>query len=303
MNFEKAYVQYLKYIEFRLKGQTKRSLKQRFETKILPFWKDFKIEDIKENDYIEWQNEIELYNYSNNYKKNLHYIMTNFFEYLIKFQNIKKNIPRIVGNFKLKKEIHVYNTYNYKDFKKFIKYVDNNIYKQFFNFMFFVGTRPGETMALKFSDLNNYIISINKTMDEHGNREVDTPKTFTSIREIQIDRKLNKDLIKLKKYYIKKYNNKKIDYYIFGGIKPLSPSTINRHKIKACNKANLKPIKLHEFRHSHATMLVEKNIMIKEISRRLGHSNTNITLNTYTHTNKEQEKKVIKTLNSIRLFY
>lgn len=55
--------------------------------------------------------------------------------------------------------------------------------------------------------------------------------------------------------------------------------------------------------HSHATMLVEKKLMIKEVSRRLGHSDSNITLNVYTHATNEHEKKVIKTLNFIRLFY
>ena len=49
---------------------------------------------------------------------------------------------------------------NVKHSEKFIKYVDNNIYKQFFNLMFFTGTRPGEAMALKFSDLHNNYISI-----------------------------------------------------------------------------------------------------------------------------------------------
>lgn len=95
----------------------------------------------------------------------------------------------------------------------------------------------------------------------------------------------------------------KIKLFHIGGIKPLSPTTINRYKIKACQKANIKPIKLHEFRHSHATMLVEKKLMIKEVSRRLGHSDSNITLNVYTHATKVHEKKVIKTLNFIRLFH
>lgn len=302
MKFEDVYKKYLIYIEYRQKNQSKRTLIERFDKKILPFFKNYNIYDIKESDYLKWQNEIEIFNYSNNYKSNLHYLMTNFFEFLIKYYDVKKNIPRIVGNFKLKNEIKTYNIYNYKEFKKFIKFFDNNIYKQFFNLMFYVGTRPGEAMALRFSDLNNKILNINKTIDEHGNREENTPKTNTSIRQIEIDFKLNRDLLKLKKYYIKKYNDTYYDYYIFGGIKPLSPTTINRYKLKACKKANLKPIKLHEFRHSHATMLVEKKLMIKEISRRLGHSNSNITLNTYTHAEKRHEKKVIKTLNFIRLF-
>lgn len=46
---------------------------------------------------------------------------------------------------------------------------------------------------------------------------------------------------------------------------------------------------------------VENKMMINEISRRLGHSDVSITLNTYVHTNKEQEKRVINTLNSLRL--
>lgn len=302
MNFETAYTEYLNYIEYRQKNQSKRTLKERFDKKIIPFFKNYDIYNIKESDYLKWQNEIEIYNYSNNYKSNLHYLMTNFFDFLIKYYEVKKNIPRIVGNFKLKNEIKQYNIYTSNEFKKFIKYVDNEIYKQFFNLMFYTGTRPGEAMALKFSDLNHSILSINKTIDEHGKREINTPKTVTSIRDIEIDRKLNRDLLKLKRYYINKYDDKNYNYFIFGGTKPLSPTTINRYKLKACEKANLKPIKLHEFRHSHATFLVERKLMIKEVSRRLGHSNTNITLNTYTHAEKRHEKKVIKTLNFIRLF-
>jgi len=162
-------------------------------------------------------------------------------------------------------------------------------------------------MALKFSDLNDSIISINKTISERNSkttnsRSIGTPKTESSIRDIQIDKCLNKDLLKLKKFYEKKYNLSNYDYYIFGGIKPLATTTINRHKEKACKLANLKNIRLHDFRHSHATLLLQKKVYIKEISRRLGHSKTSTTLDIYTHTNRTQEKKVIKTLNFLRLF-
>ena len=166
LTFEEAYIQYLEYIEYRQKNQSKRVLIGRFKTQIMPFFGNYNIYKIKESDYLKWQNEIEIYNYSNNYKKNLHYLMTSFFDYLIKYHNVKKNIPRIVGNFKLKNELKSYNIYNYKDFKKFIKCFDNEIYKQFFNLMFFTGLRPGEAMALKFSDLDHKFLSINKTIDE-----------------------------------------------------------------------------------------------------------------------------------------
>ncbi|MGM9877006.1 MAG: tyrosine-type recombinase/integrase [Bacilli bacterium] len=80
----------------------------------------------------------------------------------------------------------------------------------------------------------------------------------------------------------------------------ITPSTINRRKIDACNRANLRPITLHQFRHSHTTLLLNNGIIINEISKRLGHSNPSITLNVYTHTDLSQEKRVLNTLNSLR---
>ena len=88
--------------------------------------------------------------------------------------------------------------------------------------------------------------------------------------------------------------------YIFGGFKPLSPTTINRRKLIACKRANIRPITLHQFRHSHATFLLQQGIMINEVSRRLGHSKVSTTLDVYSHTDLTQEKRVIDTLNSFR---
>lgn len=87
---------------------------------------------------------------------------------------------------------------------------------------------------------------------------------------------------------------------IFGGQKPLSPTSINRYMLNACKKCNLRKITLHQFRHSHATALLNKNMQIVEVSKRLGHSDTSTTLNIYMHTDLRQEKRVKKTLNSLR---
>lgn len=127
-----------------------------------------------------------------------------------------------------------------------------------------------------------------------------TFKNQSSIRDIKIDNILKKDLLKLKKYYYSKYKVSDDDLFIFGGIKPLSPTSCNRYKKKACQKANLSSITLHQFRHSHATLLLSNGIMINDVSRRLGHSKTSTTLNVYCHTSLIQEKKSIKTLNFLR---
>lgn len=307
LNFMEAYKSYENYIELRLKVQSKRAIKNRFKVQIIPFWKDYDIYSAKEIDYLNWQTIIEKKNYSYKYKSALHIAMVSFFNFCKKFYNLEKNIASNVGNFKRKNEdIKEYKCWNYEEFKCFINNIDNIIYKRYFECLYFTGTRPGEAMALKFSNLENDILKIRKTMDSRNDKETKkricgTVKNISSSRDIEIDKKLSNDLIELKKLYIKIYKDEECDYYIFGGIKPLATTTINRYKKKACEKANLKPIRLHDFRHSHATLLVENNMNIKEISRRLGHSNVQTTLNIYVHADKCQEKKVINTLNSIRL--
>ena len=212
-----------------------------------------------------------------------------FFQYCSKYYNFDYSIFNDVPKFSLKIEKNNKDFYTLNEFKKFIKCVDNNVYKQFFNLMFFTGTRPGEAMALKFSDLQGDFIVINKTIDEHGKREVGTPKTLSSIRSIRIDSKLKRDLCSLYDYYVELYRDNTFDCFIFGGKKPLSPTTINRYKLKACNIANIRPITLHQFRHSHATLLFNNGVNIHVIKSRLGHSKVSTTLDIYTYSNLLQK--------------
>ncbi len=265
----------------------------------MPFFESMFIEDITSKTIIEWEDYILSQNFSNNQNKSLYYALSGFFEYCRIFYEFDKTIISNVGCFKKKYEEKKYDFYNIDEFKKFIKNVDDEVYKQFFNLMFYTGVRPGEAMALKFKDLNHGYINISKTINSHGKREIGTPKTYFSNRLIRIDKVLERDLINLKSIYEKQLAFHD-DLFIFGGIKPLSPSTINRRKLNACEKAHIRPITLHQFRHSHATLLLQQGIMINEVSKRLGHSKTSTTLDVYSHTDLAQEKRVLDTLNSIR---
>jgi len=304
MNFKNCYFSFLDYIKLKQKIQSYNSLVYKFNLHILPYFKNCNIEDITFNDYLNWQKIIDEKNFSYNYKKNLHIVFSSFLDFCVKCYDLKFNVAKQVGQFSKKNCFkNEPSIYTYNEFNIFINCFDNIIYKTFFEFLFFTGCRPGEAMALKFSDLKGNYISINKTMNEHGKREITTPKTFSSYRKILITDDLLFNLKKLKKLYSIKYslNYSNYDYYIFGGIKPLAPTTINNHKIKACKRANIEPIKLHEFRHSHATLLLDNNVPITTISKRLGHHDVSTTLNIYVHDNLENEKRVLSTLDSLKM--
>lgn len=295
--FEEIYTNYLQFAKKQQKKQSFYTLVYNFDTRVLPYFKGIKLEEISRDTIIQWEDYILSLNFSNNYNKGLYYLLSGFFTFCYKYYGFDKTIISDVGCFKKKYEVSKTDYYTLKEFNKFIKYVEEPVYREFFNLMFYTGLRPGEAMALKISDLKGKYIIVNKTISPHGTREIGTPKTFSSIRNVKIDKYLVKDLNKLIKNYEKGDNR---DLFLFGGVKPLSPTSINRRKLTACNKANLRPISLHQFRHSHATMLLTEGIVINEVSRRLGHSKVSTTLDVYTHTSLEQEKRVYTTLCSKR---
>ncbi len=300
MRFEYAYKQYEILGMRHLKKQSLETFCKNFNLHILPYFKDKDIFSLTKIDFLEWKNTIIDFNFSNSFNNSLYVCFNSFIQFCCDYYNLEYNYLKELGNFKRKIEEKKIDFYTLKEFKLFISNVDNIVYKSFFEFMFFVGTRPGETFALRFSDLENDIISIRHNLTSKGGRTLDTPKNQSSMRKIKLDRRMYKQLCKLKKYYTKKYNNECFDYYIFGGKNPLSPTTVNRYKKNACSKSNLRTITLHQFRHSNATLLISNGIMPNIVSKRLGHSKISTTLDIYVHSSLDKEKSVVTTLNSIR---
>lgn len=297
MLFDEAYKEYLILGTRHLKKQSLETMQSKFNTHILPFFKGYDIYNLSKIDLLKWKNDIINNNYSNSFNNSLYVHFNSFLDFCVYYLNLDHNYLRDLGNFKKKQENKKYDFYTLKEFKRFIKGIDDIVYKEFFRFMFFTGCRPGEVFALRFSDIVGNYANISHNMTTKGGRELDSTKNLSSNRSIILSKSLIKSIYKLKKYYIKLYDCDVFDYYVFGGKKPLSPTSVNRFKNKACLKMNIRPITLHQFRHSHATLLLDSNIPITEISRRLGHSKVSTTLDIYVHSNSLQEKRVYNTLN------
>ena len=87
--------------------------------------------------------------------------------------------------------------------------------------------------------------------------------------------------------------------FLFGtNDKPLSENTITRKFHSFAQKAGVKEIRLHDLRHSCASLLISNGVPITAVSEQLGHANTQQTLTTYAHMMPKDKDKILQALSS-----
>lgn len=165
------------------------------------------------------------------------------------------------------------------------------------------GCRRGELTGLEWSDVdfNNYTININKTTQftSVGVIEKSCPKSSSSIRIVSIMpetidllRKYKHEQEILKQKLGNKWiNSNKVLINNYGD--KMHPDTPSKILKKIIDKYNLPKMKFHGLRHTSASLLIASNVHTKVISKRLGHSSTNITDTIYCHVFDKLDKEAI----------
>jgi integrase len=173
-------------------------------------------------------------------------------------------------------------------------------YYVFFNIAFYTGLRKGEIHALRWSDINGSLLSVKRSITQKlkGDDRETPPKNNSSIRTLQIPLPL---------MYILQEHRKRQEqlpqftpeYRVCGGERCLRDSTLDNRNKEFSRLAGLKTIRIHDFRHSHVSVLANEGINIQEIARRLGHSRVEMTWNTYSHLYPREEERAVDVLNQI----
>ena len=151
--------------------------------------------------------------------------------------------------------------------------------------------------------LENQYLSVNKNIvatqgDEKKPYMVTTPKTKSSIRNIPIPKILMEDM-KVLYEVSKRHYGFNDDWYLFGDTDPITNGKLRHRKNKDCKLAEVKQIRIHDFRHSCASLLINSGASIMVVAKYLGHANIDETLNTYSHLLKNKMEEAVKTMESL----
>lgn len=269
------------------------------DTKLLPYFKKLKINEIDTLKVRQWQNVLISYRdengnpYSQTYLKTIHNQLSAILNYAVSHYGLRINPCKITGSIGKSKAGEM-NIWTHDEYKKFSATVKKSGLKLAFDILFYTGIRSGELLALTPEDIKpNKRIQIIKNFAKLDGEELFLdPKTEKSERSIAIPEFLYNDI---QNYISKLYGiqpNDRIFYF--------TDSALEKEIHRGADAANLKHIRVHDLRHSHASMLINMNFSFLEIKDRLGHESVKTTIDTYGHLYPDKDIELAEALNKLK---
>lgn len=231
-------------------------------------------------------------------KQKINAILSSIFRYGVKYCLLANN-PTADVPLDCHTERRHYLFWTREQFEMFIHRIPDFIIKHqgpmirlFFTLLFYSGMRRGEALALRFSDIDfaDNIIHVTKS---RGNYGIGSPKTTTSTRIIPMPKTIMKQ--------VRDYMNKLYEPSPNALIFPFSTGNAQYYWSVLLDKygQDLPRIRIHDLRHSHATMLLDAGISYQAVADRLGHTDTTQVIQTYGHFYTQRRREVADKLDDI----
>lgn len=303
-----------KYIDYKmtkLKPTTIYIMENRLRTHFVDVFKCKKLEDITPKNIIDYYEYLGSLDIKNQTKNQIIIYVLGFIEWLDLIEALQPSISRkfklILSKFTITEKPQ--NDFlELDEFKTFMKTFDDSdkVNRLVFNLLFFSGVRVSELFALQYKDISNNVISITKQAIEKSKcyskvgNDYDNyyiiPYTKTNTTKyIEIPEWLTDYVLELQQIYQDNDSD-----YIF--IDKTNKALIRNVLIRHLKKANLKHIKIHDFRHSNISLLYDLGADAKYVQERMGHSTPKTSQEIYNHITKKRHQlndDLIKKLEQI----
>jgi len=184
-----------------------------------------------------------------------------------------------------------------EDVPRFLETARETPYYTLYYLLLHTGLRRGEALALKWKSIDlglaslgvSAYLSVVETLYKNGTYVIKEPKTSSGKRRIALSPSL---ALVLRQHRAEQQAQQALlgkpladDDFVFAHPDgtPLDPSTVSHAFNKVIRRAGLPHIRLHDLRHTHASLLLQAGVHPKVVQERLGHSSIRVTLDTYSH--------------------
>ena len=300
---------YLLALKPDVKENTLRTYEAKFRMFVYPFIGSERLDRLNIQKLEQWKAQIMETDYSPATKRSAFRAFSAVLNYAVRAEILESNplkklkAPKVSS---LDSELHYYTA---EQFQQYISVALDQAQSsgdfRFFVFAcvaFYTGMRKGEINALKWSDITDNIIHVRRSIEQHINgKDIEgTPKTESSIRDIQIPAPLMQVLQEHRRRQEQSPAFSE-EFRVCGGQNIINDNTIAKRHQKIIQLAGLPSITIHDFRHSHASLLINEGISIQEIARRLGHKDVQTTWQIYAHLYPREEERAVSILNRVKI--
>ncbi|MCM3130076.1 site-specific integrase [Paenibacillus sp. MER 78] len=242
----------------------------------------------------------------------VHKVIHDALETAVKWELLTKNVARVVKPPKIPKAQT--NVWTEEELIRFLEFTKDSRYHIIFLLAATTGMRRGEVLGLKWEDID--LVAGKLSVRRSYTRGVvghifQEPKTAAGIRTIVLPKQtvdaLQKQRLVLEEDR-KKAEKNETEYNDYGLVVqtrngfPVSPYFVEARWLDLLRKSGLPKIRLHDLRHTHASLLLKAGIHPKAVSERLGHSSIMIMLDRYSHLFPTLQQEAAEKLDQLLLY-
>jgi len=204
---------------------------------------------------------------------------------------------------------HEMRTMNESDIHIFLEFAKSTPHYALFYTALFTGMRRSELLAIRWSDVDLILCQLSVTRAlyqlQDGSRIFRQPKTAKGRRSISLS---PSTAIVLREH---REQQKEVSQALGSTLteddlvfchadgKPLLPNSVSHAWTKLAYRTGLKGIRLHDARHTHASLMLKQGVHPKIVQERLGHSSIATTLDIYSHTVPGLQKAAAERLDTL----
>ena len=278
-----------RYVSKRVRDSTMDGYRQRAKH-IVDGLGDVSIVDLRPDHLIEYYDS-KLSNLSASTITKHHHLIVDCLSDAVKWNLVARNVGIAVEPPRApKKEMRALSV---SETHRFLDTCTTESWRTIFHTLIWTGIRRSELLGLQWNDLDldMALMTIRRSLVrlQNGTYVTDEPKTSSGARSLDL---APSTCLLLKQHRADQERDVELlgipssqANFVFGHPDgtPRTPSTVTQQFRRFASRAGLSGVRLHDLRHTHASLMLQQGTDIKTISTRLGHSSVAFTMDTYAH--------------------